>query len=275
MGVHGLAGDEQAHDFGGALEDRVDAHVTQISLDGVRRVSAREQRGVRLVAAASSDLQRVVYDAQAGFRCPQLGDRGFESNVEGLRVGHSRCELDHRLHCEGFSGHPAEHLCDGVVLAYLTAPLNAGPGPISAHLERAFARRGAERGQRQASGVQRDERELQSLALCPQQILAWHLHIGEAKDSVGESVEPHKGALAYGLDALPLGLHDQRGDRLAARSFGRWRARHDYDDVGAWPVRRPQLLAVQDPMRSILGERRGRGHVGGVRSHVGLGERER
>ena len=36
---------------------------------------------MRLVAAASSDLQRVVYDAQAGFRCPQLGDRGFERDA--------------------------------------------------------------------------------------------------------------------------------------------------------------------------------------------------
>ncbi len=51
-------------------------------------------------------------------------------------------------------------------------------------------------------------------------------------------------------------------------------ARHDDDDLGARAVRRPQLLAVQDPVRAVLGELGGGGHVRRVGADVLLGQRE-
>src|SRR5512133_2138403 len=60
--VDRLAGDEQVHDLGRALEDAVDAQVAQTLLGADRALAAGGQRGGRLIAAPTAQLDQLVGD---------------------------------------------------------------------------------------------------------------------------------------------------------------------------------------------------------------------
>ena len=84
-----------------------------------------------LVAASATHLECVVYERPASFRAPELGDRGFQSNVEAAGVGHSTCEFDDGFECEGVGGHLAKHLSDSIVATDGKTPLDACIRPFS------------------------------------------------------------------------------------------------------------------------------------------------
>jgi len=84
-----LACEKEAHDLRGALEDRVDAHVAQDTLHRMPDLSAPDQGVVRLVTPTAPDLHGCVGDGQTRLRGPQLGDRGLQTDVEAMAVGHA------------------------------------------------------------------------------------------------------------------------------------------------------------------------------------------
>lgn len=117
MGVDRLAGDEQPHDLGRALEDQVDPPVAEGSLDRVGPLATVAERIGGFVAAPALDLYGVVGDSPAGFRVPHLGDRRLEPDV-GLRaIGEQGSQVAHRLHGERLGRHPSNLLGHRVVLA--------------------------------------------------------------------------------------------------------------------------------------------------------------
>ena len=71
-----------------------------------------------------------------------------------------------------------------------------------------------------------------------------------------------------------VGRNDECADAARALTIlGCVRARHRHDDAGVRPTRDPRLRAVEDPAVAVA--RRLRAQRGGVRSAVGLRERER
>ena len=53
------------------------------------------------------------------------------------------------------------------------------------------------------------ERDLESLALLADQVLARHLHVAEADHAVGERLESHEAAAVLDVHAGPVGLDDE------------------------------------------------------------------
>ena len=140
MGIHRLAGDEEAHDLARALEDQVDAEVAHHPLDGIGPLAAAAQTVGGLVAAAALDLQGVVDDPPSHLGVPHLGHRRLEADVGAAAVGHERGQVRHRLHREEVRRHAADLLRDRVVLADRLAPLHPLRGPAARDLEAALGR---------------------------------------------------------------------------------------------------------------------------------------
>ena len=98
-----LARHEEVHDLRRALEDQVDAEVAHRALDAHRRLTARRERRLRLVAAAAADLHGVVDDPPGADGVPLLRRRGLEPDVVAAAVGERAGEVRDRLHREGAS----------------------------------------------------------------------------------------------------------------------------------------------------------------------------
>ena len=254
MLVDRFARDEQVHDFGGALENQIDAEVAHDALDGHRRLTARAQRVGGFVPAATADLHGVVDDAPAGFGVVELGDRRLEADVVPTALGHRPAQLGDRFHREGVRGHGAELLRDRIVLADRPAPLHALGGPAARDLETALPRGDRRDRQREPAGVQRNERELQPFALAPQHVFLGHTDVGEADHAVVERLQTHEMAAIHDFDAGPVHLDDERGDLLLlfAPDHLRRRARHHDQQLSLGAVGAPQFFAVQDPGITVV-----------------------
>ena len=74
-------------------------------------------------------------------------------------------------------------------------------------------------------------------------------------------------------DARRTGVDDEGGD-AAPVAFGLGHHRHDDEQVGDGSVGGPQLAAVDDVARAVLGGDGGGGHAGRVGADVVLGEEE-
>ena len=122
--------------------------------------------------------------------------------------------------------------------------------------------------QREPAGVQRDQRELETLAFAPEHVLRRHLHVGEPDDPVLQRLESHEVEPLHHLDAGPVRLDDERRDLL------RTGARHDHHQLGDGAVGAPELLAVQDVVLAVGRKRRGRAERGGIGADLILGQRE-
>ena len=139
--VDRLARHEEVHDLRGALEDEVDAQVAHRALDADRRLAARRERALLLVAAAAADLHRLVDEPPGLDGVPLLRRRRLEPDVVALLVGERLGEVGDRLHREDGRGHLGELVRDRLVLADLLAPLDARGGPLAAELEERACRR--------------------------------------------------------------------------------------------------------------------------------------
>ncbi len=123
--VHHLAGHEQVHDLGRALEDLVDAVVAHHALDRDRVVAPRGEGLLGLVPAPAADLHRLVHDLPGPVGDPLLRRRRLEADVVAAAVGHLGGEAGHRLHGEGAGGDVGDLVGDRLVLADRLAPLHA------------------------------------------------------------------------------------------------------------------------------------------------------
>src|SRR5207237_1071786 len=102
--------------------------------------------------------------------------------------------------------------------------------------------------QGEAPGVERDQRELETLPFTPEDVFARHADVVESDDAVLDGLEAHEAAAVDDFHARPRLLDDERGDLLArlAVDDGVRRPRHDDEEFGARPVGAPELLAVED-----------------------------
>jgi len=148
-------------------------------------------------------------------------------------------------------------------------PLDPLVRPGAADLEAALAEHRGRGRQRQPAGVERDECELQALALAPEEVLLRDADLREADDAVLDGPQPHEVAADDDLDARRRPLDDERRDLLRIRV-----PRHDDEEVGDRAVGAPELLAVEN----VVAFRRagdGRREVGRIRADLRLGQGER
>ncbi len=131
--VDHLAGHEEVHDLGRALEDLVDAEVAHHALDGdrarrrARRATARSRsRGRRGSASSRRRSPRPRYGV------PLLRRRRLEADVVAAAVGHLGREVRDRLHREGARRDVGDLVRDRLVLADGLAPLHALVRPAAA-----------------------------------------------------------------------------------------------------------------------------------------------
>ena len=251
VGVHRLAGDEQPHDLAGALEDQVDAEVAHHPLDRLRSLTAASEAVRGLVAAAALDLERVVHDPPAGLGVPHLCHRGLEPDVGVAAVGEERGEIGHRFHREDLAGHASQLLGDGIVLPDRRAPLHPlrgpEPGKLKARLDPATA---------DAGSVRRPVLRVMSASLSP-------LPSPQSTLSTGTFT------LVKRMMPFSIALSPMKWSRWttctpgqsvstmnAVMVFGPG-ARHDHQQLRDGAVGAPELLAVQDVVQPVLGERRG------------------
>jgi hypothetical protein len=164
-----------------------------------------------------------------------------------------------------------------LVLADRRAPLHALVRPLTRDLEHLPGAGCASRGDREASGVQRDQRELQAKALAPEEILLRDEHILEVDQHVADTAQAHELAAVRDLDARRVHLEDEGRDLFLFFSLHDLRRRlaHHDDEFRLEAVRAPQLLAVEDPAAAVGGRNRARLHLRGIGSDARLGERER
>ncbi|GAA3295333.1 hypothetical protein GCM10020295_22250 [Streptomyces cinereospinus] len=271
VGVDRLAGDQQVHDLGGALEDAVDAQVPQHLLGGHRPLPARPQRLGGLEAAAAADLHQFVGHQAGHLRAVQLGEGGLDADVVAVLVGHLGRQVHHGLQREGGGRDEGDLGADRLVQGDRFAPLLAGGRPLPGDLQAPLAGAYAHRGQRQPARVQGGEGDLQARALRADPVRGRHPHPVEAGDAVLQAAQAHERVAVLHGDALGGRLHDERRD--AARvALGLRHAGHHDQQVGDHAVGGPELHAVEDVVVAVRD--RGGGEPGRVGADVRFGQQE-
>ena len=206
--VDRFARDEQPHDLRRALEDQIDARS--------RASRARSESAARRARAASPrSRSRGRRGSAARRRRCATRARCCTSSRSPPRAGcrSSPCsasadgELGDRLHRERVRRHHRDLLRDRLVLADRLRPTARARSPTSRDdLQQRLAAAGAARGKREAPGVERDQRELESLPFAPENVLARDAHVREADDAVLDRLESHEAAAMHDLDAGPSSL---------------------------------------------------------------------
>ena len=178
VAVDHLARHEQVHDLGRALEDLVDPVVAHDALDRHRRLAARRERLLGLVAAPAADLHRLVDHLPGARGVPLLGGRGLEPDVVAAAIGHlgrqarratpsrTRVAAMSAILCAIASWRPTG-------LPHCTRSLGPAAHDPEAGLD------GADRdvGDREPAVVERGERDLEALALLADQVRGGHAHV--------------------------------------------------------------------------------------------------
>ncbi len=175
--VHRLTGDDQVHDLGRALEDAVDAHVAHHHLNWHRTQTAGLQGRSGLVASAAAHLHELVRDAPAHLGAVELRDRGLDAHVVALLVRETAGDVEHRLESKRRRRNKRDALRDLVVLADRLAPLDALTGELAGHLRRPLRGPGADRRQRQPTGVERGQGDLEPEPFACDHVLGRHVRI--------------------------------------------------------------------------------------------------
>src|SRR5206468_10601499 len=105
-----------------------------------------------------------------------------------------------------------DHVGDRLVLPDRHAPLLPLVRPAATDLETPLREPGTGGRQSQPSGVQRDERDLEPLALLADDVFARDVDVLEADDPVRERLETHEATAMLDLHAWPVGLDDEADD---------------------------------------------------------------
>jgi hypothetical protein len=91
------------------------------------------------------------------------------------------------------------------------------------------------------------------LSLVPDEILGGDPHVFETQAGVRQCFEAHEMTSPLHDHTFPSSFDHGAVDAMALRVAG-----HDHDDLGQRTVRAPELRAVQDEMRAVLGAFRDR-----------------
>ena len=113
----------------------------------------------------------------------------------------------------------------------------------------------AHRRDRQPPGVERGQRDLETLALLAEPVLDRHPHLVEAGDAVLDALQAHEVVAVLDRDARGVGLDDERGDAAAA-AVVLGHLRHHDEQLGDHAVGGPELDPVEQVRRAVLGRRR-------------------
>ena len=210
MRVHGLAGDQQLHDFRGPLEDPVDPHVAELLLGRHGAFAAGLERVRGLKASAAADLHQFVGDPEANLAGPQLGQRRLDPDVLLPGVGHSGGQFKDGVQGESAGGDEGDLLAHRLMLADGLAPLDAGVGPFAGDLQAPFAASRAERGDGEPAGVQRGEGDFQALPFTAQPVGRGDPDLVETGDAVFDAAEAHEGVAVFHRDAGGVHFHHER-----------------------------------------------------------------
>ena len=157
-------------------------------------------------------------------------------------------------------------------LATGLAPLLARGRPFAGDLQTPLARSDAHRGQREPSGVERGEGDLEARALRADAVGGRDPDLVEAGDAVLQAAQAHEGVAVLDRDALARRLDDEGGD-AALVALGLGHPGHHDEEVGDDAVGGPQLDAVEDVVVAVRDG--GGGEAGGVGADVRLGQQER
>ena len=241
--VHRLARHEQVHDLARALEDPVDAVVAHHALDRDRRLAARLERALGLVAAAAADLHGVVDDLPGAGGVPLLGRRRLEPDVVGRRGRPSRLARSATASIAKVVAAMSAIMCAIASCLPIGWPhCTRAAAQLAADLEAALG--GAHRavGDRQPAVVERGERDLEALALLADQVLARHAHVVEARSPRWRA--PCRPMKWQRCSTSTPGQAVSTTKALIFLLFGI--ARHHHQQLGERAVGAPQLLAVED-----------------------------
>src|SRR5437762_2551139 len=92
------------------------------------------------------------------------------------------------------------------------APLHALIRPLLRDVEHAAPTRRTPGGNRESPGVQRDERELETVTLFPQKVFLRDEDVLESDEHIADAAQSHELAAMCDFDARRVHLEDERGD---------------------------------------------------------------
>src|SRR5215510_11230578 len=256
-----LAGDHDALDLVGALEDLGDLRVPHEALD---RILAG-------VTVAAEDLYGVGGDLHRGVGGEALGHRRLERRRRAAPIEERRRMMDEEpravhLHCH-VGQHELEALEGRDRLTELLALLRVGHGRVEGGL--ADPHRLGAHGRTRT--VERAERDLEAFTLLAQAVLDGDLAVAQVERDGRRAADAHLALELANGEAGERRLDQKRRD--AAPPAAAVDGREECDDLGVAPVADPELLAVQHVAVAFAnGQRRKRGRV---RAGAGLRHRER
>jgi hypothetical protein len=197
----------------------------------------------------------------------------LDADVLTPLVGQLAGQVEHRLHRERSGRDERDLRRHGGVFADRLAPLHSLRRPLPRVIQDLLARGDKHRGKRQASGVQRRERDSQPVAFLADQVLGGNADLVQVGHTVLDAAQSHELVAVLDGDAGGVRLDDECRD-AAPVPVALGNARHDHEQFGDDAVGRPELRAVEH-VRAVLGRVGGRAQAGRVRTDVGFGEQER
>src|SRR5882757_5652689 len=257
--VQHVAGDHQALDLVGALEDLVDLGVAHEALD----------LEVAHVAGAAEDLYRVGRHLHRRVAGEALEHRRLGREAVPLfAVGHAGAVVEHAACRLGLHLHVGQHELDALELGNRLAELLAFAAIGDRGVDGALRQADRDRADRRPVEVEDAHAGLEGLALGTDHVLGRDAHIVEEDRHVGHAANAHLAVLLAEGESLALGVEDEGRDAVGALAFAgagehqdemRYRAEGDVD-----------LAAVQHPAVAVL--HRARLHRRHVRPGARLGD---
>ncbi len=273
VGVDGLAGDEQVHDLGRALEDPVDPQVAQHLLGRHRALAAgRSESAVSYprpprTCTSSSAISQAISLAHS------LASAASIRMSLRAGVGQLRGQLEHRLEPEGGRGDERDLPGDRAVRADRAAPLH----PLADH-SRAILRHHLPPAAHIAGIDSRPVLSVVSAILRPWPSLPSRFSAGTRTwwnrvTPFSSPLSPMK-ALRFST-VMPGGPSTTKAVIPPLLPVVRGHPCHHDDQLGDDTVGGPQLHPVEHVRRAVVGSVAVRAHPGRVGADVGLGEQER
>ena len=254
----------------------IDAAIAQETFDRDRLLAATGERLRSFVTATAADLHRVIGDLPGRFRRPHFAHRGFDAQIARLAIDQSRGEKRHRFHGEDVAGHLRDFSGDGGMFADRHAPLNSFARPLAADFEQAFRQTDARGGNCQPAGVQRRQRDFQSLAFLRDHVFARHADVREFHDAVVKRAQSHETAAIRDLESGRIDIDNERGDLFALLAVDDLRRcpRHDHEHAGLDQVRAPKFFAVENERGAVFGRVGAQTHVRRIGAGIPFRQRE-
>ena len=140
------------------------------------------------------------------------------------------------------------------MLADRHSPLNAFAGPFSRNLKQSLRYANARGGQRQPSGIECGQCNLQPRAFFENHVLARDTNIGEPNDRIVKRPESHKPAAIRDFQSRRVHIDDEGCNLLAflsADHLGR-RPRHHHQHAGFHAIGAPKLFAVEHELGAVF-----------------------